>query len=1687
MPYPPPQPFDVRFLGGLNTKLPENLLPPGALSVCQNTAMRKPGMVEKRWGSSLLPKPPQSNCNWDEAFGVGIPGSTLLGNELLVGGPVGSLGVQQHGFSPATNGWIPKGSVQPLAVTEKVAYSGAADCQATDLALNFNTPIAGGCYGCYVYQTPTGVSFTVVDDKSGQTVMSNQAIAPGFSNPRVVSIGPYFVLFATTGQILYAWIIDPAQHTATQYGVAFGTGVTRYDARGVTNAPANVGHGGQYIAVAMRNGANLFLLGFDPWAPATFGLQAITSTAVVSLGIGIFSANIAVIFNDNNTTVKVAWFDLSITPGSVETLDTAVGYPPWGKLTIGPTAQGFTAFWETLATQDGSGDFVTLPAIRTASGTVASGTACTATCIKRNVSLAGDLFTLGGVTYLPTVYQGAYLASGTNAYTQMQSLQPTYLLLQVSSSFVSSGDMSPKFVTTASAVEVARFAQSNAGGPTLNQKCPQVSTDLNGNVVWGCGLGTQQTGAFNGAYQQVRAVARAVCTPQVQPFSKTLGQNLHMTGGFLSAYDGVRFTEHNFHLVPEAPTVDACNIACCRVQMGNPSVGSVVSATGFIADSNNQDPVNLGPYPNSGLIFTAIKPGTSGDGIAVLISLTSSLVPTFITANGSSVVITPQTNGTVVTETDGGVISALAAYNLANPSLALVTAALAPGTAGGAGSLLSNWQANPSNPCTTAGGSNSAVNSSATTPANWTKDTETFQVVLNPVPNLGTVSILDAGVVVATDFASPGTVVGQDPVGGGAKISGTVSAAGTVAVTFAGSGGHHHTGGAITVSWSYASFAPEINDVYFPPDTMSPGALIRGAGWQIRPSSYVLITAQSISATAGAYLQGDGIQGGPCGYVWFSIDGIGTDPVAYPSGGVQCALLSNDTAAQCAQKFRQAINNGTLAAFVTASAVVQNVLPPTGGVSATSKVTVTAVLGLTWSAGAPLTYSEDFRLDCYTSPQSSGRPSGAWLACPSGKKIMPGGYFVVPTNYAVNNLSVMLIFWYAVSYNGGASYVGQAPAVVGQPSVANLMLPVLGSLGSPVGSTVQQIVQIQVLSTDTPAQVASKTFAVLGVFSGPTQAYPFLLAGPYGAVVQIALWNNATVAYLTPYNVSSSGILPDGLYEYAADWEWNDAKGQLHQSGVSQIVAVNIQGASPTFDPFGIRYNAPNSTLAQNPNGHGMLLFGSAVGGSSPFLITPSLWATQKPGVTLAIYRSLVSVQGARYRVTDAAQAFAPANPPANYQSTAVITNPDPTQPNAQAANPLTGTFLPVDIKTFIDTTPDSQVNANAVLYTNGGNYSYTPVPSCSFLHVHQGRIWALSAEDPSQAWISNVFTSESQLAVEFCLQNIEDIDPALGQCVAFSSCDDKLVELCQYGLFYVTGDGPSPAGVGGFNVPQRIMCDVGCIAPGSVFETFDGVRWQSPNGFYFCDRNLLCSYWGQPFEDLVQGMTCMKALVAPNGQTEFRLFMVGTPGQANPATDYCLTFNYVTNWWSQSLKQAANSAVIWYPPGQSPALVFVDGAANVSQETPGHYIDNGAPISRKMTTGRWGKQAGEQGFMRIPQLNVRGIFLSLPSPPINSMVKVLVGYDNEAPSRQAVWDPTQLLAAPVGPNPAPGDGVAAEFRLFVPPSPRGGNIETITFTIEDVVNPAQPDDPGIGFDMLSASIIPLGGLERMGPLRTTG
>lgn len=862
--------------------------------------------------------------------------------------------------------------------------------------------------------------------------------------------------------------------------------------------------------------------------------------------------------------------------------------------------------------------------------------------------------------------------------------------------------------------------------------------------------------------------------------------------------------------------------------------------------------------------------------------------------------------------------------------------------------------------------------------------------------------------------------------------------------------------GTFTSSFSTSTGASESVEFYVPPDAYSPDLTKYGSGWQIRPSSYLILT-QALGTSA------------PFGYIWFQVDGIGLDPA--PLGalpGYVVFVASSDSARAVANSLAAAlvmffVNNypQNKRGYVTMPS--QGSAP--GGGPQTWKVSVQYASGggsIAVSSAFPCSSSEQLRCDVITGPSG---PIGGAISCPLGIFVSPGGYILVqsdPTQF------------YALYFVvGGAGTAPTGPFPI--PTLASGVLPVV----TPVAVTIE--------SWYTGDGVASAVALAMNAIAGnpfgssATNAYP--AAATVSPVVTYALQATPFVGAMGPYNVNASGGLPDGTYQFAGVWERVDARGLFEQSAPGVAATVTIQGSGQTFDPFGAAYAGSNyggpqsAILIPSPTGSGMLLYGQAVGGSAPFLSCPSLWLTQKSS-QLAIYRTTVNPgqDPAFYRVTSAGA------PPLNQTN--------PAGPSTNAVNPLTGTSLPQDILYFLDSSTDHEISANAALYTGGGAFANDPAPGCSFLCVHRGRVWVVPTENPNTIWYSDTFVDAEKFSVDFDADENVNLDPQIGVVTGLTSMDDKLVVFGTLGILVITGDGPSLNGQGDFDPPFRPLSTVGCSNPGSIVADSSGIWFQAAGngGLYFINRNLEVSYRGQSVESWTSGTTIVAALLVP-AEAKLVWFCASVPGAASQATDYAIEYNYETNWWSQSMKWAGNAACLWTPPGgAAPVIVFCDGAGNVEQQTPGHYTDAGAAIVRQMQTAWWGKQIGEQGFIRIDMGAVYGQWGSLPSP-VASKIKLLLGYDFETPTMPVVWDPASLLAAGSGAlgQPQLGDGMAAQFRFFVPPGPRGGDIERLSIVISDIVNPAQADDPGFQFDMVSVEVQPLGGLSRLGPLRTTG
>ncbi len=855
---------------------------------------------------------------------------------------------------------------------------------------------------------------------------------------------------------------------------------------------------------------------------------------------------------------------------------------------------------------------------------------------------------------------------------------------------------------------------------------------------------------------------------------------------------------------------------------------------------------------------------------------------------------------------------------------------------------------------------------------------------------------------------------------------------------------------------NYFSTANEVDDIFFPPDLPNPDGTVFGAGWQIRPGSYVTLPQQSSNPYAGAGSVG---YFGPAGYVWFSVDGVGVDPQQFsaaPVAGIQCALASTDTSQAVAQKFYRAISgSAAVAAYVLASAP-QQWTPPTNAAGLQSWYVALKCVATTY-ASAPAVFSDDFRVDILATAAIAPSPvvqNGGSIACCPGFKILPGGYFVVPLTP-----SSVDVFYFQVSYAGsGGPFLGASPGA-----------PVVPTLASGA-ATVNAAYAIQVLSSDSAAVVAGKVQAVLAAHTA--DGYAAAGSGGNAFVTVNSTYTSSIIA--APYSVNAGGVLPDGFYQETVDWEWTDATGLIHRSAPALPLGFQVQGASPTFDPFGLRYGS--GALLQISGAGGMTLWGQPVGGSSPTLWLPALWATQKNSPQACFYRTTVS-PGENPQYHRVSPVGGEANPIAGFGP---ILNPS--NMAGGGVSPLTGTAVPAqDVLLFLDGVPDSQAEGNADIYTGAGAQtvlSNQPVASCSFLAVHQQRMWAILTEQPNQLWASQLFIPEAQVGVAFAAEITVDIDQAAGSPAALATLDDKLLVLASGWPLYIAGAGPTAGGQGGFNPPLRIMTDAGCSAQVAL-ESFDGVWFQSPKGLYFCDRGMNVTYRGQSVEALVQGMTCMAAQVEPV-QTELRFFMAATPGAASQDSDYCLVYNYITDFWSQSRKWGANAACLW-----NGTQTFGDGSGNLLVETPGAFLDGGAPIGRSIQTAWWGKQMGSQSYFRAPQINVFGAFGSTTP----SKIQILVGFDYEQPVQPVIWDPTQLIAAASGAygQASQPDGQLAQFRAFTPTGMRGGTMEAISFIIQDIVDQSQPNDPGMALDMVSLAVQPIGGLYRLGPLRSTG
>lgn len=674
---------------------------------------------------------------------------------------------------------------------------------------------------------------------------------------------------------------------------------------------------------------------------------------------------------------------------------------------------------------------------------------------------------------------------------------------------------------------------------------------------------------------------------------------------------------------------------------------------------------------------------------------------------------------------------------------------------------------------------------------------------------------------------------------------------------------------------------------------------------------------------SGAVLGGSGsnLSAAPTKYFWYRINGIGSDPAPIPSGGTVVDILSTDTSLQVAQKTCARISFTIV--FSLKSVTIQN-----GNAVVEFQIATPYPAGGTGLTTIPAIQSGKFRV-AETVPAVNGGVSTSSrcysIACCPGAFISPGQYwqFNLGVGHGIfGTVCCIPYVWYKVS--GVGTDPGSEPILSANP-----------------GSAVSFGIEVDILSGDTAAQVATKTWNAINLNSnvnpGGTRGAAGTLpaSGVTGNFVFLSLTTNSGVAapdLLVPeiganvsvgagalglgsYNGAGGAVNPS-QYGYAGVYAEVDAKGNIHRSAPGE---VSVTCPRSPLNDMRLTVTMPNYHLTNKGSNVILELYRTTANGSTFYKTTPSLApVANNPALLSTTFND--SLQDAR--------------PPGD--------------------------------------TTSAELTTNEILYTDGGNLQHDVMAPAGAAHVHRGRVWlGAFADDPLRLQTSLLEPQGRGVAFSNDASHTIELTPSGGAFVSFGTLDEKLIIFKQSQIYWTAGDGPDSTGQNGsFLVPELISAEVGCDAPKSILRIPLGLLFKSEKGWFLLGRDLSVTH-----------------LEEADGYNNFPV----TSGCVDDASEQCrwttlngptICFNYIRNAWSVNDNAGALDSVVYAPqtPGQVATKVYyyVTADGKVHQETPGTYLDDGVGYALLMQTA-WIKP-GDQvaGFARARKALWLGLWPAL-------------------------------------------------------------------------------------------------------------
>lgn len=505
------QPVSINFSQGVQTKSDPFQLPIGNFLSLSNSVFTTGGRLSKRNGFTNITTLP----NADQTT------LTTLDDNLI------ATGSNLYTFSADVNQWINKGPIQPVQLSVLPAVRSSASQSTTDMGVSANG------LGCLVFKEGSTTYYQIIDSVTSQQVVARTALPATATLARTFVLGQYFI-------ITYLVTITAVNHL--EY-IAIPISTPNSPRTQVSISATISGLTAGYDGIVANN--NLYL----GWAKDGTHIQIayLTSTLVVSTAVtmtGSHTATLMSLTSDTSGSLPIIWvsfWDSSSANGYTAAYSSILAQvlaptqiittTSINEITSVADDSVLTVFYENANTY-GAGpnssvktDFISKLTV-TQPGVVSS-----ASVVLRSVGLASKAFIdpITGDFYMIVTYG--------------EGNQPSFFLMDTSGNIY------------------MRLAYSNAGGYLANQILPSVSTLGEGyyvpylfaDFVTTTNKGTNLPSGTpsNAIYTQVGVNVAQFTINNLGQHSSEIASALHLTGGQLWEYDGIKPVEHGFHVWPD--------------------------------------------------------------------------------------------------------------------------------------------------------------------------------------------------------------------------------------------------------------------------------------------------------------------------------------------------------------------------------------------------------------------------------------------------------------------------------------------------------------------------------------------------------------------------------------------------------------------------------------------------------------------------------------------------------------------------------------------------------------------------------------------------------------------------------------------------------------------------------------------------------------------------------------------------------------------------------------------------------------------------------------------------------------------------------------------------------------------------------------------------------------------------------